>query len=104
MPSELQNNGNLNIVTNSFPELLTEVEAAIHKGFVFDIESNAGYPQMIGTLFTVVMFPEGDVEVQEIENGVQVDSTGKFVGTEERFDGATPEAVAPKLDGRRKKV
>ena len=97
MPTELQNNGNLNIVTNSFVELLTEVEAAIHKGFMLDVESNVGYPQMIGTLFTVVMFPEGDIEV----------SADNTVVAGEEHEKALEDVIgvaAPKTDGRKKKV
>ena len=93
MPTELQNNGNLNIVTNSFVELLTEVEAAIHKGFMLDVESNVGYPQMIGTLFTVTMFPEGSVEVSEVAGEEHEKALEDAIGV-----------AAPKTDGRRKKV
>jgi hypothetical protein len=93
MPTELQNNGNLTIVTNSFVELLTEVEVAIHKGFMLDVDSNVGYPQMIGVLFTVTMFPEGSVEVTEVAG--------------EEHEKALQDALevdAPKPDGRKKKV
>lgn len=90
MPAELQNNGNLNIVTNSFVELLTEVEAAIHKGFKLDVESNEGCPQMIGTLFTVTMFPDGSAEVAGEEH--------------EKALKEALEVDAPKVDGRRKKI
>lgn len=95
MPTELQNNGNLTIVTNSFVELLTEVEGAIHKGFMLDVESNEGYPQMIGTLFTVTMFPAGGVEVTE--------DTTEVAGEEhEKALQDALEVDAPKVDGRRK--
>lgn len=65
MSTTINTDGTLTIAAMSLVEMLPEVERAILNGYRLDVESNIGWPQMIGTLFTVVMFPEGDVEVSE---------------------------------------
>jgi hypothetical protein len=88
MPSDVLNNGNLNILTNSLPDLLKEVEAGFHKGFMLDTESNSGYPQMLGVLFTVTMFPsEKAPEVKVLPN-----------------DSVPSVEDVPKVDGRKRKI
>lgn len=58
MPIQKQANGSISITAMSLVEFLPLVVDAIKEGYELDLESNEGYPQQLGTLLVLTMFPK----------------------------------------------
>jgi hypothetical protein len=110
--------GTLSIASMSLVDFLPEVLRASKEGYELNVESNAGYPQMIGHLLTVTMFKAEPVP-KNLARAVHTEDTSvpiaKPVGppnsvfkgnsdlTKPSMNTEATEATV-KIDGRRKKV
>jgi hypothetical protein len=95
MSTQINADGTLSIASMSLVDFLPEVIQASKDGYVLDVDSNAGYPQMIGHLLTVTMFKAEPVP-KNLARAVHTEDT--TVATTEVVE------VPMKHDGRKKKV
>lgn len=101
MTATVQADGTLAIVTMSLVEMLPLVEQAIKDGYKLDVESNQGYPQVLGSLHLLTMFPDRGTDATE---GNTVLAVEKHEGDlKEAPKDSTPDVVVPKIDGRKKR-
>jgi hypothetical protein len=85
--------GSISIVAMSLVDFLPEVIRASKDGYELNVDSNLGYPQTIGHLVTVTMFPAIPKHVNPV----------RAVHTEDVPAVNTEAAEVPvKVDGRKK--
>lgn len=57
MAAQVNANGNLNISTMNLVDFLTEIVQATKNGWILDMDKNEGFPQVIGSLHLLTLFP-----------------------------------------------
>jgi hypothetical protein len=88
--------GSISIASMSLVDYLPEVIKASKDGYVLDVNCNTGYPQSIGHLLTVTMFPTAPKQT----NPVSIKHTEDV--QEVSVEGVEVPVTAVKIDGRKK--
>lgn len=67
-------------------EWLKDVQEAIQAGYEFDFETNEGYPQVIGTVYTCLMQPREYKQVEQLLPDKQAETLPTYIETEDMLN------------------
>jgi len=95
-----EHTGFIKVEEYSLDAWLSEVETVIKQGYTFDFKRNETFPQVFGSLYTVLMVPtsvpQEDIDLEPLSN-----LTSPMEASIANDNTEPP--VLPKVDGRKKK-